>query len=119
MRPSRGAGNAPAYRGLAYVVFEALPLAKFGNRLPQLSFEVFRALDDVEQRIGAVAMIPGLTEFGYHPEPVTRDAGFGETAPENTNALAGRSDWSLSLDQLQATCPNVAQRVPCCILVRR
>ncbi len=103
----QGAGNAPAYRGLAYVVFEALPLAKFGNRLPQLSFEVFRALDDVEQRIGAVAMIPGLTEFGYHPEPVTRDAGFGETAPENTNALAGRSDWSLSLDQLQATCPNV------------
>ncbi|MEM8645719.1 MAG: glycoside hydrolase TIM-barrel-like domain-containing protein [Pseudomonadota bacterium] len=103
----QGAGQAPAYRGLAYVVFEGLPLAKFGNRLPQFSFEVFRALDDVESRIGAVAMIPGLTEFGYDPRPITRDAGGGETVPENTNALAGRSDWSLAVDQLQATCPNV------------
>lgn len=102
-----GAGGAPAYRGLAYIVFEALPLAQFGNRLPQLSFEVFRALDDVEQRIRSVCVIPGLTEFGYHTEPVTRDAGFGETAPENTNAQAGSTDWSLAMDQLQATCPNL------------
>lgn len=107
MEAKQGAGHVPAYRGLAYVVFEALPLAKFGNRLPQLSFEVFRALDDVERRIGAVALIPGLTEFGYDPRPVTRDAGFGETAPENTNVLAGRTDWALALDQLQATCPNL------------
>ena len=27
-----GAGLAPAYRGLAYIVFERLPLADFGNR---------------------------------------------------------------------------------------
>ncbi|MEM7425181.1 MAG: glycoside hydrolase/phage tail family protein [Pseudomonadota bacterium] len=103
-----GAGFAPAYRGLAYIVFESLPLEQFGNRLPQLSFEVFRGLDDVETRVRSVAVIPGLTEFGYHPEPVTRDAGFGETAPENTNALAGRTDWSLAMDQLQATFPNLA-----------
>ena len=37
-----GAGNAPAYRGLAYIVFERLPLADFGNRIPQLSFEIMR-----------------------------------------------------------------------------
>ncbi len=37
-----GAQNAPAYRGLAYVVFEALPLADYGNRIPQFSFEVVR-----------------------------------------------------------------------------
>ena len=35
-----GVWNTPAYRGTAYVVFEELPLARFGNRLPQLSFEV-------------------------------------------------------------------------------
>jgi len=29
-----GAGLAPAYRGTAYIVFENLPLATFGNRLP-------------------------------------------------------------------------------------
>ena len=38
-----GAENAPAYRGLAYVAFERLPLAEFGNRVPQFSFEVVRA----------------------------------------------------------------------------
>ena len=33
-----GAGNAPAYRGIAYVVIEDLELAAYGNRVPQLSF---------------------------------------------------------------------------------
>lgn len=33
-------GVAPAFRGIAYAVFEDLPLAEFGNRLPNLSFEV-------------------------------------------------------------------------------
>lgn len=35
-----GAGNVPGYRGTAYVVFENLQLEKYGNRLPNLSFEV-------------------------------------------------------------------------------
>jgi hypothetical protein len=33
-----GADSAPAYRGVAYVVFERAALADFGNRIPQLSF---------------------------------------------------------------------------------
>jgi hypothetical protein len=41
-----GADATPAYRGVAYVVFEDLPLERFGNRLPQLSFEVFRPILD-------------------------------------------------------------------------
>jgi len=35
-----GAGNVPAHRGLAYVVFENLQLEKYGNRIPNFSFEV-------------------------------------------------------------------------------
>jgi hypothetical protein len=35
-----GIGNAPAYRGIAYAVFEDLALGDFGNRIPSLSFEV-------------------------------------------------------------------------------
>lgn len=35
-----GVNRAPAHRGLAYAVFEDLELASFGNRLPQLTFEV-------------------------------------------------------------------------------
>ena len=37
---AEGAGRTPGYRSLAYVVFENLALADFGNRLPNLSFEV-------------------------------------------------------------------------------
>ena len=32
--------DCPAFRGLAYCVFEALELAEFGNRIPALTFEV-------------------------------------------------------------------------------
>lgn len=38
---AEGAASCPAYRGLAYAVFEDLQLADFGNRIPTLSFEVF------------------------------------------------------------------------------
>lgn len=40
-----GGGNFPAYRGIAYVVFENLQLAHFGNRLPNLTFEIIPAPD--------------------------------------------------------------------------
>lgn len=35
-----GVGNVPAYRGEASVVFEGLQLEKYGNRIPNFSFEV-------------------------------------------------------------------------------
>lgn len=37
---SEGAEGTPAYRGMAYAVFEGLALADFGNRIPMLTFEV-------------------------------------------------------------------------------
>ena len=61
-----GASSTPAYRGLAYVVFEDLALTAFGNRLPQLSFEVFAPLADAntaEGLVRAVTMIPASGEF--------------------------------------------------------
>ena len=56
-----GASSTPAYRGLAYVVFEDLALTAFGNRIPQLSFEIFAPLadpDTAEGLVRAVTMIP-------------------------------------------------------------
>lgn len=38
---AEGLGQSPAYRDLAYVVFEDLQLGDFGNRIPALTFEVF------------------------------------------------------------------------------
>jgi hypothetical protein len=103
-----GAENAPAYRGLAYIVFERLPLADFGNRLPQLSFEVIKpVVGGAAESVAGLVIIPGATEFGYDTTPVSRTLGPGQSASENAHLSAGRSDWSLSLDEAQATCPNL------------
>jgi hypothetical protein len=102
-----GEGNAPAYRGLAYIVFEMLPLKGFGNRLPQLSFEVMRPVGELERKIRAVTLIPGATEFGYEPAPVVRKHGSGKAAPENRHVAYAQSDVVASLDELQAACPNL------------
>ncbi|HEX8481065.1 MAG TPA: phage tail protein [Allosphingosinicella sp.] len=37
---AEGVGHTPAYRGLAYAVFEGFQLADYGNRIPSLTFEV-------------------------------------------------------------------------------
>jgi hypothetical protein len=103
-------GEAPAYRGLAYIVFERLPLESFGNRLPQISAEVIRPVGRLENMIRAVGIIPGATEFGYDPLTVTRTTGQGVYTPENRHTASAESDWTASLDELQAVCPNL-QRV--------
>ena len=100
-------GDAPAYRGHAYVVFERLPLANFGNRIPQLSFEVIRPIGRLERMIRAVALIPGTTEFGYEPATIVQVIGPGQFTPENRHVGHAASDVLASLDDLQASCPNL------------
>lgn len=69
---AEGEGQCPAFRGLAYAVFEDLELGDFGNRIPALSFEVFAddgpvtldaliapAIADVD----AGVTLPGLAGF--------------------------------------------------------
>jgi len=43
MEANKGAGNVPAYRDLAYIVFEDLDLTNYGNRLPNINFEVVKS----------------------------------------------------------------------------
>ncbi|MGE0613682.1 MAG: glycoside hydrolase/phage tail family protein, partial [Hyphomicrobiales bacterium] len=107
MEAKEGAGNAPAYRGTAYVVFERMPLARFGNRIPQLNFEVFRAVDAFEPTVKAIAVIPATGEFIYEKDEIVRDAGNGVTVTENRHSAQGGTDWTVSMDQLQSALPNV------------
>ena len=106
---TEGADNAPAYRGLAYIVFERLPLAAFGNRIPQFAFEVVRPVEGLGARIRAVCLIPGSTEFGLDPLAVSEDAGFGSTKSANRFQFQGASDVIASLDALQALCPRLTR----------
>ena len=100
-------GEAPAYRGTAYVVFERMALAEFGNRIPQLSFEVFRPVAGIEDHVRAVCVIPGSTEFGYDTAVVTRAIDAGVTGAENAHTARDVSDWTASIDELQALCPSL------------
>jgi len=104
---TQGSGKAPAYRGLCYLVFENLPLSRFGNRIPQITAELCRAVGELEPAIRAVTVIPGATEFGYDPAPRLRVLGPGQGVSENAHLLAGTSDWTCSLDELHDLCPNL------------
>lgn len=103
----QGTGNAPAYRGTAYVVFERIPLDVYGNRLPQFQFEVLRPVGKLARDVRAVALIPGSTEFGLSPTPVTDRPSPGESRKLNRNAKRGRSDWTVAMDELQSLCPQL------------
>ena len=105
-------GAAPAYRDCAYVVFEDLPLEPYGNRAPQLSFEVFRhppSPGGLEERLKGVCLIPGAGEFVYATEVVHRRDGLTRLTAENVNNGDGRPDLLVSLDQLQAQLPNLEE----------
>ena len=59
---------APAYRGLAYAVFEDLPLADYGNRIPNLTFEVVADDGVVDAATVALNLAPWLgTAGGFAP----------------------------------------------------
>ena len=102
-----GAGNAPAYRGLAYIVFEDLALAPFGNRIPQFTFEVVKPVDGLGAMIRAIDLIPGATEAGYQPALKLNFWSAGATNAENRHQLTAATDWTASIDALQALCPNL------------
>jgi len=103
----QGDGLAPAYRGTAYVVFERLPLERFGNRIPQFQVEVIRPVGELEKQVRAVCVIPGSTEHGYAPDLVTATPVKGMTEELNRHVLHAGSDWEASIDELQAVCPNL------------
>lgn len=107
----QGDGNAPAYRGTAYVVIERLPLDTYGNRVPQFQFEVLRPLTGpeagIEQDIQAVCLIPGSTEYGLATTQVDKELREGEAEAANRHVLHAASDLDAALDELEMLCPRL------------
>lgn len=105
-----GLDNAPAYRGIAYVVIEDMQLAPFGNRVPALSFEVMRRAASSGERdladcLRAVAMIPGTGEYSLATTRVYMgDEGEGNWA--NVAGPYGGTDFTQSLRQLERELPE-------------
>ena len=88
---AEGIGSAPAFRGLAYALFEDFQLEDYGNRIPSLTFEV--EADPGAMTIGAIAeaLAPGLVAAGATP------------------ALAG---YAASGDNIRAAIEALADIVP-------
>ena len=109
-----GAGLAPAYRGLAYVVIEDLDLSAFGNRVPQFSFEVIRPAQgaaagdypDLSRIVPGVCMVPGTGEYAYATTPVHYALGPGVNRTANVNSASGKTDFATSLDHLTQELPG-------------
>jgi len=109
-----GAGQVPAYRGTAYVVFEDLPLARFGNRVPQFEFEVLRPDQrgaghtdpDPAHLVRGVAMMPGSGEYALADTPVSYLYGPGQGRRANINSPSGQPDIVTSIDRLRIEAPD-------------
>jgi hypothetical protein len=118
-----GVGRTPAYRGLAYIVIEDFPLADFGNRIPNFSFEVTRRAPQedvgslpVESLVKSVTLIPGSGEFVYDTQAEYKITGSsagsgvvqsGYQVPLNVHTAEGKANVLVALDQLQETFPNL------------
>ena len=111
---AREGADALAYRGLAYIVFERMALNPFGNRLPQLSVEVFRSSDAFPGLIRGVVPDPRLRRVlrrdstrhthrlrwrGARPRMCTRHLAVQTPTSRSTNCrpscrMHARSRWS-------------------------
>ncbi len=109
-----GTGFAPSYRGICYVVIEDLALLRFGNRVPQFSFEVIRrasgagqsSQSDLPNTVTAVALIPGSGEYALATTPVHFNYGPGKNRSANVHTAQGITDFSASLTQLSEELPK-------------
>jgi hypothetical protein len=76
--------TCPAFRGLAYCVFESLDLADFGNRIPALTFEVIAddgevtleaLLDPLAEPLALARPLDGLQGFSNEGGPLSQTLG--------------------------------------------
>ncbi len=83
-----GADRCSAFRGIAYALFEDLDLTAFGNRIPQLTFEV--AADDGDVAPGLI--VSDLTGLAVPPDG-TLLGGFAAVGERRRDVLAPLIEW--------------------------
>ncbi len=109
----------PAYRGLAYVVIEDFPLAEYGNRIPNFTFEVRRTVKftpSIEDKVKDIILIPGAGEFVYGTQITTKQDGVfindvftpsGDKDATNMHNYNTQPDCLLAIDQMMDVLPNL------------
>jgi hypothetical protein len=118
-----GTGETPAYRGTAYIVIEHFPLADFGNRIPNFSFEITRHvtqtdIDDqtVEEAVRAMMLLPGSGEYVYDTKVQEKQDGLdasGAFVPQgyrsivNQHTYQGKANALVAIDHMMETFPSL------------
>ncbi len=113
--------DIPAFRGLCYAVFTDFPMEEFYGRIPNLTFDVVRKKDiiqedDMESLVSAINIIPGSGEFVY--DTITQKKNNGnwlmgnfyqteKTTLINNHSSTECTDSVDSLNDLQCTFPNL------------
>ena len=97
---AQGPNGTPAFRGMAYVVFEDMPLADFGNRIPNLTFEIIADDESIDAgvvltRIAAMAGYRGLTVTGSYPRLTGHMVGRAGTLAEALAPLLAIADAAI------------------------
>lgn len=96
---AEGQDQTPAYRGRPYVVFEDLPLADYGNRIPNLTFEVVADAAPVGVDAIAVDVAGGLlTAQGVFPTVGGFAAAQAGTIKDMLTTLGDIADLALGDD---------------------
>lgn len=106
----------PAFKDLAYIVFEDLPLADFNDLIPNFAFEVTRKANvhcsqSVEDMVSSMVIIPGSGEFVYDTLQQYKHTLFCQVEMYkqsiNVHNFRNIANSVRSLDQLRHTCSNV------------
>lgn len=74
----RGVGNVPGHRGLVLIVFEKMPLADYGNRMPSITAEIAFATTPAQPVVGLTVLSGPSTSFteGLFAVDWARSAGY-------------------------------------------
>ncbi len=94
---AEGSASTPAYRGVAYAMFEDFQLEDYGNRIPSLTFEVEADAGPVEIGAIAEALGGGAVAAGTTPA-LTGYAASGDSVRGAIEALADVVPLSLADD---------------------
>jgi hypothetical protein len=114
--------QAPAFRGLSYIIFEDLPLADFDNSIPNFSFEVIRKANipinpSVEDLVKSMTMIPGSGEFVYDTIVQSKIISNCYNMVIAKKIINSHNHYNIanaihSLNQLKITCSNIEWIAP-------
>ena len=107
------AGTTPAYRGLAYIVFQQFQLANYGNRIPNFRFEVTTAGTPTECGIYSVGHLEPwayMLNGGVHdPRNPANNHLYSQSAETTTFA---QYPFATAMADMNATLPGWATGDP-------